>query len=47
MIDIETKTYTHIKMPMQFPPIAFSLDYQMSERLDSKTIANHLENGVI
>lgn len=24
-------------------PIAYSLDYQMSEWLDSKTIANHAE----
>lgn len=33
---------------MQIPPIAYSLDYQMSEWLDSKTIANHpKKNGII
>lgn len=32
---------------MQIPPIAYSVDYQMSKCLDGKTIANHPQNGII
>ncbi len=39
---------TYLKKLMQIPPpIAYSLDYQMTERFDSGTIANHPKNGII
>lgn len=49
MIDIKTPVCLILifKKLMQIPPIAYSPDYQMTERFDSETIANHPKNGII
>lgn len=38
--------YRYLKRRFKFPPIAYSPDYEMTERFGAETIANHPNNGI-